>query len=365
MVRDMLHGVVLGALVFVAVHILWFPFDDPGPPPALIHPCPPTAVVANRRLLSSLRVAVHLTFYHDGVHDGALDHLFRVVETLLDAGAARMDLFIHTNNETDSTSPPRRLGWWKDRSRNLIANRPLPPRTSVHVRPHDLRLPLPPYSATAHPYLLSLAHRSLVADQVDAGAYDLWAYLEGDVLLTASALECWLRARTHFLTLGATDDVLPTLLRVERDASGALVASDAWPLDPTAVYGNATILPTSLYAHLPRNYWAGWINDAREMRRWRSRSEWTAPVGDAWMLRENAAWGNAVPGKRLLLLPLRSVDTTTTTTTTFVPSADCFVYHLPNKVAADPALQRSHATRFKPVLVPLRLDPVRSRPIVG
>jgi hypothetical protein len=226
-------------------------------------------------------LTAHISFYF---RPDRLANLRRVVDAISGySGFERKDVWVHTNE-------------WFDR---------LPPIAKVVV--HDM--------SDFHRKQLAWLHRPLLKSQV--GAYDVYMYLEDDILVPQEALDYWLEYEPRLSPLGYDLG----FLRIERDDQGT-----EYVVDFHAGESCSEVEPVhgAEYVRLRHNYRGFWIYTKDQLHEFAQR-EGFCSVPSKRRTMEKAARGMQTRETETLV-PLECGEM----------DARCRVYHLANNYWADP-----------------------------
>lgn len=185
---------------------------------------------------------------------------------------------------------------------------------SVEVRCHE---DLP------HPFALTRAHRQHMQEQVNAGAFDVFMYLEDDIVIPWRSFAAWLADNACVYRAG----YLRGFLRVEKAEDGRVVAVDFKTVTSDPVFFR---IGTRYYFVPEYPYHACWVYDRVQMRDFMASGVWKDRDDAPHMMRERAAFGMATWGSRFhgkTVVPVEPDGT--------IPE-EAFNYHVPNNYCADP-----------------------------
>jgi hypothetical protein len=199
-----------------------------------------------------IRAVAHVAFHFV---PSRLPYLREVVESLAALPLARLDIVVDTNSA---------------RGAEHIVK--LPQVSAVEV-----------WDSLEDPLKLTWVHRKSMAEKV--GDYDLFLYLEDDILIPPATMLGWLEEAARLGPHG----FVPGLVRVEHDRQGRLVLSDfEHPLDAARI----VTFERRRYLANPFPYQACWLCDAGQMQSFVASPSYPAGVeGRGLGVRERVAVG--------------------------------------------------------------------------
>jgi hypothetical protein len=186
--------------------------------------------------LYSMKITKHICFYYCEDRFKYLNKIIDEVNTY----TYRTDIFIHTNiNFSDKQI--------------LHTNT----NGSLMLVVHDMK--------DQHPFTLTWKARSLLHQQKDL--YDIFIYVEDDILIPSEAILYWVRYKDSVMKHGYNLG----FLRIERDAKGIEYTSDLWIHDSSTSEGYLTegleVESIQFVKNGVNPYCGFWIYDANEFRR--------------------------------------------------------------------------------------------------
>jgi hypothetical protein len=184
----------------------------------------------------------------------------------------------------------------------------------------DDRVKFRVHDALGHPHLLSWACREDFCSRIDD--FDLFVYVEDDMLIPPSAFAAWLAHRNRV----ARDGSYPGFVRAEVDWHGRLVASD---FEEKVADANIIDVDGVPYLSTYYSYQACWIYDRVLMEEFIA-SPLFDPPEPAVALTEDIRAIASMGLTQHALLPGRPARSLIPLTSTYGISPDCFVYHLPS-----------------------------------
>lgn len=201
-----------------------------------------------------MKVAKHITFFYKPERVQYIQDLVNNA----DSYTHHVDIFIHTNVNTDVFCP---------RSLPDMQN------GSVRVIVHDI--------THEDPFYLSWKCRSLIREQVVSNAYDVYIYVEDDILVPRMALEYWL-AHKHI----ASDGYNLGFLRIEINEQKHEVITDITTKLPL---NNVNIDGKTYVVNGVNPYCAFWIYDQETMQKWIDSTLWYPGNVVGYGIREKSA----------------------------------------------------------------------------
>ena len=174
-----------------------------------------------------------------------------------------------------------------------------------------------------HPFNLTWKCRKLLKSQINL--YDIFMYIEDDILFYKNALKYWIKYKDKVQKMGFNLG----FIRVEIDSSGEKYWTDSpgkklhstW-LSPYSINGLKYIM------NKIQPYWAGWIHDKKEFTRWVNSKYWdinniTNPRNCS--IRPKSAIGFSTMGYAVNVIPV--IDNKL--------HMDCIVHHMANNNLAE------------------------------
>lgn len=251
------------------------------------------------------RLLVHIAFHFV---EARTKYLAEVIANFASYDLDRIEVVVDTNS---------------DETRLAVGALPSAPHVAVRVQVHD---------ALPHPFALTWAHRAAMPAR--QSEFDLFMYIEDDILVPWSAVEAWLASTDALYARG----FLRGFLRTEENEEHELLAAD-WAArlnDPIVhTFDGQRYVRTHFAYHAFWIYTAEQVRDFMRLREWRElgmhrrsnillgNAEWWLSPGS---MRERAAFGmiHVKPGRHRVLLPLAAAGQI---------DPICHVKHLPNNYA--------------------------------
>jgi len=181
-----------------------------------------------------------------------------------------------------------------------------------------------------HPYLLTWSHFAVMRTKLQDASFTHFMYTEDDLLFTAATMDYWLTAREVLRGHG----LIPSILRVEQKPPDATWYSTDMPERVSIEKASRLVGAQPIgYVNLPNPYQGMYLLDRPLMSEHLSGPS-SSPDFGPWFIREKAAQGltfASVPHgfKSRNVVPFEIA-------TKQIPET-CFVHHLPNNYATDPA----------------------------
>jgi hypothetical protein len=249
------------------------------------------------------KLLVHIAFHYNNYR---VQYLLTVLENFKNYQLSDIHVVIDTNTEET-----------KEKLKDFIAELPFQVNIHCHL---DLD----------HPFSLTWTHRQQMLEHLED--YDIFMYLEDDILIPWAAFEAWLSENEAVYKTGR----IRGFLRVENPGGDKLYATDYTGPMPAPVIWR---IGQQYYFEPSRCYHGCWVYTKKQMKdfiqssSWMNREIFSGDDRDRAIfrgdIRASAAAGMMKPlqGFHLLVLPINSDGT--------FPD-EVFIYHLPNNYSTNP-----------------------------
>ena len=243
--------------------------------------------------LSTSRVVAHITFFFV---ESRLPYLKTAIAHLSQYKCARVDIFVHCNQESDELH----------QLHTSVKN------ANVTITPiiHNL--------LAENPFWLTWKCRPLIEKQL--GNYEIFIYLEDDIAIPFQAVEYW----NAYKPIVSARNMDVGFLRIEQNTKDLQYYST----DQPSKLARYVTLHNRTFVVLDSPYCAFWIYDAMKMIEFVKSDNWTGQsicYLEYLNIRENSAIGMKHKAVHSII-PIESGTL----------HEGCFVYHLPNNYANNP-----------------------------
>ncbi len=226
----------------------------------------------------NINLLVHITFYY---HVDREKYLLKVLENFNDYQLNQIHIVIDTNI--------------REKTEKILEKNTNTNNHTIEIHAHE---------NLDHPYNLTWSHREDMLKQIEN--YDIFLYLEDDILIPWENFQYWLEENQAIVEYG----YLRGFLRVENSEDNTLYSVDFTEItiDPEIIE-----IAGKNYFQPQYPYHACWLYDRQQMRQFINLPAWQDGNYQLWGIRERAAAGmiwSAVDGKNhRIVLPLLSNST--------------------------------------------------------
>ena len=242
-----------------------------------------------------MKICKHIVFFYCKKTEYRISYIDQMIE-MVNHYPFETDIFVHTNIEGGLTT-----AMFQEENRN----------GTVEVVSHDL--------TGIHPWYLTWKYRPLMLSQRDK--YDVFIYLEDDILIPDKAVQYWFRYKDRLIK----DKYNLGFLRVEYDENNIEYCTDI-----VVPMSRKVKLDAHMYVQNETNPYTGfWIYDKEEFGRFIDSKYWDIKNIAGYSLRASSAiglHGVETPWYKGTIIPVVSNNQI---------HSDCKVYHLPNNYALD------------------------------
>jgi hypothetical protein len=261
---------------------------------------------------NAMNIAAHITFYYN---EERTKYLNKILTNLDNIGMEHnVTIYIYANKQFPITVP------LKNAKTQIIVT--AFPDWRILKRFYKYL----PYSIREHvdPFYLSWKHRQCVLETLDS--YDVQIYLEDDIDFTNVSLQYWL----NYKDICYRNNCNPGFIRVEFDER-----ADKWFCsDFDLTWRPETLIEVGgLPFAVSTQYYAFWIYDKSELRRFAGSERWRLSHGEN--IRERAALGwHGVDHKmyKANVVPVKNIGQDL-----YAICDECAVHHMPNNYIGHPS----------------------------